>query len=90
MVLEEWLIRIKLRVMDQEKQINKNGSRGTHQEESQRMDSKGMEKEEWVKRNESQRHAGRNCFNLFQISFSDNTTDAHPGVLGISKVLEIL
>ena len=34
-------------------------------------------------------HTGRNCFNLFQISFSDcssvNTADAHPGVSGVSK-----
>ena len=30
-------------------------------------------------------HTGRNCFNLFQISFSANTADAHPGVSGMSK-----
>ena len=30
-------------------------------------------------------HTGRNCFNLFQISFSANTADAHPGVSGVSK-----
>ena len=29
-------------------------------------------------------HTGRNCFNLFQISFSANTTDAPPGVSGVS------
>ena len=33
---------------------------------------------------------GRNCFDLFQISFSDwlsaNTADAHPGVSGVSGV----
>ena len=27
-------------------------------------------------------HTGRNCFNLFQISFSANTTDTDPGVSG--------
>ena len=27
-----------------------------------------------------ERFNGRNCFNLFQISFSANTADAHPGV----------
>ena len=30
-------------------------------------------------------HTGRNCFNLFQNSFSSNTADAHPGVSGVSK-----
>ena len=30
-------------------------------------------------------HTGRNCLNLFQISFSANTTDAHPGVSGVSR-----
>ena len=30
-------------------------------------------------------HTGRNCFNLFQISFSANTTDTDPGVSGGSK-----
>ena len=30
-------------------------------------------------------HTGRNRFNLFQISFSANTADAHPGVSGVSK-----
>ena len=30
-------------------------------------------------------HTGRNCFNLFQISFSANTADAHPEVSGVSK-----
>ena len=30
-------------------------------------------------------HTGRNCFNLFQISFSANTTDTDPGVSGVSK-----
>ena len=30
-------------------------------------------------------HTGRNCFNLFQISFSANTTETDPGVLGVSK-----
>ena len=33
----------------------------------------------------SQTHTWRNCFNLFQISFSANTTDAPPGVSGESK-----
>ena len=35
------------------------------------------------------RHTGRNCFSVFQISFSDwllaNTADAHPGVSRVSK-----
>ena len=31
------------------------------------------------------KHTGRNCLNLFQISFSANTADAHPGVSGVSK-----
>ena len=30
-------------------------------------------------------HTGRNRFNLFQISFSANTADAHSGVSGVSK-----
>ena len=30
-------------------------------------------------------HTGRNRFILFQISFSANTADAHPGVSGVSK-----
>ena len=30
-------------------------------------------------------HTGRNCFNLFQMSFSANTADAHPWVSGVSK-----
>ena len=30
-------------------------------------------------------HTGRNCFTLFQISFSGNTADAHPEVSGVSK-----
>ena len=30
-------------------------------------------------------HTGRDCFNQFQISFSANTTDAPPGVSGVSK-----
>ena len=30
-------------------------------------------------------HTGRNCFNLFQISFSANTADTDPGVSGVSK-----
>ena len=30
-------------------------------------------------------HTGRNRFNLFQISFSGNTEDAHPGVSGVTK-----
>ena len=30
-------------------------------------------------------HTGRNCSNLFHISFSANTADAHPGVSGVSK-----
>ena len=34
---------------------------------------------------DSHSHTGRNCFNLFQISFSANTADAHPGVSGVSK-----
>ena len=29
----------------------------------------------------TQNHTGRNCFNLFQISFSANTADAHPWFL---------
>ena len=33
-------------------------------------------------------HTGRNCFNLFQISFSANTTDAHPGVSKDQKFCE--
>ena len=30
-------------------------------------------------------HTGRNCFNLFQISFSANTADTDPGVSRVSK-----
>ena len=30
-------------------------------------------------------HTGRNCFNLFQISFSANTVDTDPGVSRVSK-----
>ena len=30
-------------------------------------------------------HTGRNCFILFQISFSAITADTHPGVSGVSK-----
>ena len=30
-------------------------------------------------------HTERNCFNLFQISFSSNAAYAHPGVSGVSK-----
>ena len=32
-----------------------------------------------------QMHTGRTRFDLFQISFSANTADAHPGVSGVSK-----
>ena len=34
-------------------------------------------------------HTGRNCFNLFQISFSANTADTDPGVSGMSIDLEL-
>ena len=30
-------------------------------------------------------HTGRNRFNLFQITFSTNTAEAHPGVSGVSE-----
>ena len=30
-------------------------------------------------------HTGRNCFNLFQISFSANITNTDPGISGVSK-----
>ena len=33
-------------------------------------------------------HTGRNCFNLFQISFSEITVDAHPGVSKDQKFSE--
>ena len=29
-------------------------------------------------------HTGRNCFNLFQVSFSANTANTDPGVSGVS------
>ena len=35
-------------------------------------------------------HTGRNCFNLFQNSFSSNTADAHPGVSGCQKARNFL
>jgi hypothetical protein len=30
-------------------------------------------------------HTGRNCINLFQISYSANTMDKDPGISGVSK-----
>ena len=61
-------------------------------EEGNRLDqgssiSKGMFKNHYsiVWNRRSPLHTGRNCFNLFQISFSANTTDTDPGVSGVSK-----
>ena len=55
-------------------------------EEGNRLDQ-GMFKNHYsiVWNRRSPLHTGRNCFNLFQISFSANTTDTDPGISRVSK-----
>ena len=43
-------------------------------------------KREQARPGQARLHTGRNRFNLFQITFSTNTADAHPGVSGVSTV----